>query len=219
MEETKDYEILGEDYPSYDLSFKIIVIGNSGVGKSSLSIQAARHTFAENYFATVGVEFFTMNIKLDNKVIKLQIWDTCGQEIYRSLISNFYRNSSLAIIVYSIIDTTSFESIDAWVKELKSNSSPDIKVFLIGNKIDLEEQRVVSTEQGKNVQSDYGLDLFVESSAKDGQNTEYIFAQAAKLLYEDYVKYKIGNPLIGKSKTNEKIKKQDINKKQKKKCC
>ena len=215
--ETIGYEILSEDYQSYDLSFEIIVIGNSGVGKSSLSIQAARHTFAENYFATVGVEFFTMNIKLDNKVIKLQIWDTCGQEIYRSLISNFYRNSSLAIIVYSITDASSFESIDTWLKELKSNSSPDIKVFLIGNKIDLEKQRVISTEQGKNLQGDYNLDLFIESSAKDGKNTEYIFVQAAKLLFNDYNKYKIGNPLIGRTKNN-KIKKEDANK-EKKKCC
>ena len=74
------------------------------MGNSSLSIQAARHTFDDNYLATVGVEFFTINIKLNGKVIKLQIWDTCGQEIYRSLISNFYRNSSLAIIVYSITE-------------------------------------------------------------------------------------------------------------------
>ena len=72
--------------------------------KSSLSIQAARHTFTENYFATVGVEFFTMNIKINDKIVKLQIWDTCGQEMYRSLVSNFYRNSSLAIIVYSITE-------------------------------------------------------------------------------------------------------------------
>ncbi len=219
MEEKKEYEILGEDYPTYDLSFKIIVIGNSGVGKSSLSIQAARHTFAENYFATVGVEFFTMNIKLQNKVIKLQIWDTCGQEIYRSLISNFYRNSSLAVIVYSITDSSSFDSIDNWVKELKANSSPDIKVFLIGNKIDLEDQRVVSTEQGKMLQNDYNLDLFVESSAREGHNTEYIFAQAAKVLYDDYVKYKIGNPLIGKTKNTNKLNRAKVKSKEKKKCC
>ena len=219
MEETKDYEILGEDYPTYDFSFKIIVLGNSGVGKSYLSIQAARHTFAENYFATVGVEFFTMNIKYENKIIKLQIWDTCGQEIYRSLISNFYRNSSLAVIVYSIVDTSSFDSIDQWLKELKSNSSPDIKIFLIGNKLDLEDQRVVSTEQGKMIQNDYNLDLFVESSARDGKNTEYIFVEAAKLLYNDYVKYKIGNPLIGKTKSTNKLKKNENNKKDKKKCC
>ena len=219
MEEKKEYEILGEDYPTYDLSFKIIVIGNSGVGKSSLSIQAARHTFAENYFATVGVEFFTMNIKIQNKVIKLQIWDTCGQEIYRSLISNFYRNSSLAVIVYSITDSSSFDSIDNWVKELKANSSPDIKVFLIGNKIDLEDQRVVSTEQGKMLQNDYNLDLFVESSAREGHNTEYIFAQAAKVLYDDYVKYKIGNPLIGKTKNTNKLNRAKVKSKEKKKCC
>ena len=219
MEEKKDYEILGEDYPTYDFSFKIIVIGNSGVGKSSLSIQAARHTFAENYFATVGVEFFTMNIKYEDKVIKLQIWDTCGQEIYRSLISNFYRNSSLAVIVYSIIDSSSFDSIDQWLKELKSNSSPDIKIFLIGNKVDLEDQRVISFEQGKMIQTDYNLDLFVESSARDGKNTEYIFVEAAKLLYNDYVKYKIGNPLIGKIRPNNKLKKDDNKRKVKKKCC
>ena len=102
------------------------------------------------------------------------------------------------------------------MKELKSNSSPDIKIFLIGNKLDLEDQRVIKTEQGKTVQSEYNLDLFVESSARDGQNTEYIFVEAAKLLYNDYIKDKIGNPLIGKNKNN-KLKKQEKNKK--KKCC
>ena len=219
MAETKDYELLGEDFPTYDYSFKVIVIGNSGVGKSSLSIRAARHTFAENYFATVGVEFFTMNIKYDNKVIKLQIWDTCGQEIYRSLISNFYRNSSLAVIVFSITDHASFDSIDQWLKELKSNSSPDIKIFLIGNKIDLESQRAVSYEQGQNLKNDYNLDYFVESSAKDGKNTEAIFVEAAKILYNDYIKYKIGNPLLGRSKPNTKLKKEETEEKVKKKCC
>jgi Ras-related protein Rab-1A len=95
-------EILKEDYPNYDLSFKIIVIGNSGVGKSCLAVQATKNIFENNYVATVGFEFFSFNLKMDGKVIKLQIWDTCGQEIYRSLITNFYRNSSLAIIVYAI---------------------------------------------------------------------------------------------------------------------
>ena len=113
----KDYEILREDYPNYDLSFKVIVIGNSGnynlyfifyiqiyigVGKSCLSMQATKKKFENNYLATVGFEFFAFNMKIDNKVIKLQIWDTCGQEIYRSLITSFYKNSSLAIIVYAI---------------------------------------------------------------------------------------------------------------------
>ena len=95
-------EVLPEDCPKYDLSFKVIVIGNSGVGKSCLSIKATENIFENNYLATVGFEFFAFNVKLNDKIIKLQIWDTCGQEIYRSLITNFYRNSSLAIIVYAI---------------------------------------------------------------------------------------------------------------------
>ena len=98
----EDYEILKEEFPNYDLSFKIIVIGNAGVGKSCLSIQATKKKFENNYLATVGFEFFVFNMKYKNKLLKLQIWDTCGQEIYRSLITSFYKNSSLAIIVYAI---------------------------------------------------------------------------------------------------------------------
>ena len=101
-ENIEKLEVLPDDYPRYDLSFKIIVIGNSGVGKSCLSIKATKNIFENNYLATVGFEFFNFNVKINNKIIKLQIWDTCGQEIYRSLITNFYRNSSLAIIVYEI---------------------------------------------------------------------------------------------------------------------
>ena len=133
-------EILPEDYNKYDLSFKIIVIGNSGVGKSCLSIKATKNIFENNYLATVGFEFFSFNVKLDDKVVKLQIWDTCGQEIYRSLITNFYRNSSLAVIVYAIDDRQSYQDIEVWLKDLKTYSNPDIKVFLIGNKTDMEEK-------------------------------------------------------------------------------
>ena len=133
-------EVLPEDYNKYDLSFKIIVIGNSGVGKSCLSIKATKNIFENNYLATVGFEFFSFNVKLDDKVVKLQIWDTCGQEIYRSLITNFYRNSSLAIIVYAIDDRQSYQDIEVWLKDLKTYSNPDIKVFLIGNKTDMEEK-------------------------------------------------------------------------------
>jgi len=95
-------EVLPDDYTQYDLSFKLIVIGDSGVGKSCLTQKATKNVFESNYQATVGFEFFTFNVKINDKVIKLQIWDTCGQEIYRSLITNFYRNSSLAMMVYSI---------------------------------------------------------------------------------------------------------------------
>ena len=94
-------EILEENYRKYDYSFKIIVIGNPGVGKSCLSIKATKNLFENSYIATVGFEFFNFNVKLGDKIVKLQIWDTCDQEIYKLLITNFYKNSSLAIIVYS----------------------------------------------------------------------------------------------------------------------
>ncbi len=95
-------EILYEDSTYYDFNFKIIVIGDSGVGKSCLSIKATKNIFQNNYNTTLGFEFYSINVKINDKIVKLQIWDTCGQEIYKSLIQNFYRNSSLAIIVYSI---------------------------------------------------------------------------------------------------------------------
>lgn len=99
--ETK-IEILPENLINYDLSFKIIVVGDSGVGKSCLTMRGTKNTFEDLYNATVGFEFFNFNVKINDLIVKLQIWDTCGQEIYRSLISNFYRNSSLAFMVYSI---------------------------------------------------------------------------------------------------------------------
>ena len=183
------FEILAEDYTNFDLSFKLIVIGDSGVGKSCLTNNAVKNIFDDSYNATVGFEFFTFNVKINDKVIKLQIWDTCGQELYRSLITNFYRNSSLAIMVYAINSKESFKNIDMWLRELRMHSNPDAKVFLIGNKIDLEAERQVSKEEGEQFCKDNKINLFLESSAKTGVNAQNIFIQAAKVLYSDYMNY------------------------------
>jgi len=182
-----DYEILPETNNKYDLTFKIIIIGDSGVGKSCLTQMATKNNFESNYQTTIGFEFFVLNIKIGDKIIKLQIWDTCGQEIYRSLISNFYRNSSLAIMVYSVTDRKSFENLDLWYKELRTNSTSQINVFLIGNKIDLEEEREVRSEEGETFKEKYELIKFIESSAKSGFNALNIFIEAAKLLYDEYL--------------------------------
>ena len=184
------WEILPDDYTKYDLTFKLIVIGDSGVGKSCLTNKATKNVFEDNYNATVGFEFFCFNIRMDNRVIKMQIWDTCGQELYRSLITNFYRNSSLAVMVYSITSKDSFDNIDVWLKELRLHSNPDAKVFLIGNKIDLENDRKVEYEQGEAYARENKLDKFMESSAKTGINAQEIFVEAAKILYGDYLRYK-----------------------------
>ena len=186
----ENYEVLPSDYSKYDLSFKLIVIGESGVGKSCLTNKATKNIFDDSYNATVGFEFSTFNIKIDNTIIKLQIWDTCGQELYRSLITNFYRNSSLAIVVYAINSKESFNQIDIWLKELRMHSNPDAKVFLIGNKVDLEKDRQVTEEEGLEYSKKNNMNFFVEASALTGLNAQNIFIEAAKILYKDYLKYK-----------------------------
>ena len=192
METNEDFkvEVLSDDYNQYDLSFKMIVIGDAGVGKSCLTTKAAKGIFDESYSATVGFEFLTFNIKLDGKVIKLQIWDTCGQEIYRSLISSFYRNASLAMMVYSIDSKESFIHIETWLKEVKLQSNPDIKIFLIGNKADLEEKREVKTDEANQFKLENDFHFFSETSAKSGLNAQEVFIEAAKLLYKEHLKYR-----------------------------
>ena len=183
-------ELLPEDFAQYDISFKIIVIGDSGVGKSCLTTQAVRNNFEEFYQATVGFEFLTFNLRINNNVVKLQIWDTCGQEVYKSLISNFYRNSSLALILYAINNKDSFQHAENWLNDLKNQSNPNVRVFLVGNKSDLEDQRVISKEDGERFKNEKKLDKFFETSAKTGENARSALLEAAKLLYKDYLKAK-----------------------------
>ena len=183
-------ELLPEDFAQYDISFKIIVIGDSGVGKSCLTTQAVRNNFEEFYTATIGFEFLTFNMRINNNVLKLQIWDTCGQEVYKSLITNFYRNSSLALILYAINNMDSFKHAETWLNELKAQANPNVKIFLVGNKSDLEDERVVSKEDGERFREEKNLDKFIETSAKTGENARNVLLEAAKMLFKDYLKVK-----------------------------
>ena len=189
-QENRDYEILDQNDGNYDLSFKIIIIGESGVGKSCLALKGIKNVFQAEYAPTIGFEFMAFNIKIDNVIIKMQVWDTCGQEVYRSLISSFYNNSSLAIMVYSIDNFNSFHSLEYWIDEIKAKANPDINFFLIGNKCDLEENRQVSREQGQEFSDNNNVRLFLETSAKTGLNAQNVFVEASKLLYEQHLKYK-----------------------------
>ena len=183
-----DYTVLPEDYNSFDQSFKVIIVGNSGVGKSCITTKATKNIFENYYSATIGFEFHTFKVRIKGKDIRLQIWDTCGQETYRSLIHGFYRNSSLAILVYSIDNLKSFEDLGIWLNDIKTNTSPDVKIFLIGNKSDLNEAREVPTERAEQFMKENELKLFLEASAKTGLNINKLFAEAANFLYEEYLK-------------------------------
>ena len=216
-------ELLPEDFAQYDISFKIIVIGDSGVGKSCLTTQAVRNNFEEFYTATVGFEFLTFNMRINNNVLKLQIWDTCGQEVYKSLISNFYRNSSLALILYAINNRDTFLHAETWLNDLKNQANPNVKVFLVGNKSDLENERVVSKEEGEKFKEEKKLDRFIETSAKTGENARSALLEAAKLLYKDYLKAK--QNLAGVDDSNddnnkgEKLERKKEKTKTRKGCC
>ena len=180
-----------QDNNKYDFSFKMIVIGDAGVGKSCLTGRAIKDKFDTDYSPTVGFEFLTFSTKIDNKIIKLQIWDTCGQEVYRSLITNFYRNASLAMMVYSIDSRESFLHINQWLKEIKIHSHPDVKIILIGNKSDLEDNRKVTYEEAQKFKDENQLLYFGETSAKTGLNAKEVFTEAARILFNEHKKYKM----------------------------
>ena len=186
-------EVLPDDYAQYNISFKMIVIGDAGVGKSCLTKKAAKGYFEEVYSATVGFEYLTFNVKINDKIIKLQIWDTCGQELYRSLVKGFYRNSSIVAMVYAINNKESFRHINSWLKEVKLQSNPDVKVILIGNKSDLEEERLVQINEAQRFTEEHNIHFFCETSAKNGINTQEVFVEAAKMLYNDHLMFKEKN--------------------------
>jgi small GTP-binding protein len=172
------YEILQEKPNKFDLFFKIILVGDFGVGKTSL----INNSFKEFNLDNGIIEFY---IKIKEQIIKVQIYDTCEQEKNNSLNSSFYRYSSLAILVYSIDNKRSFENLNKWLNEIKSNNNKDIKIFLIGNKIDLNN-REVTKENGEKFKIDNNLDLFLEKSAiENNNNKENIFIEAIKQLYNE----------------------------------
>ena len=212
-------ELLPEDFAQYDISFKIIVIGDSSVGKSCLTTQAVRNNFVEFYQATVGFEFLTFNLRINSNVVKLQIWDTCGQEVYKSLISNFYRNCSLALIVYAINNRDSFEHAENWLNDLKNQSNPNVRVFLVGNKSDLEQNRVISKEEGENFREQKKLDRFMETSAKTGDNARNVMLEAAKILYKDYLKAKQNLVNTDDDQKGDKLERKKPSNSGGKKCC
>lgn len=182
IDSKKDNYEVSDTY--YDYSYKLIIIGNSGAGKSCLIKRAITEDFAFEYQTTIAFEFSSLLVKINNeKIYKLQIWDTCGQEIYRSLIANFYRNASLAMLLYEIDDQKSFDDLKNWVVELREKSNPDIIIFLIGNKCDLEHQRVITKEQGQKFAEENKINYFAETSAKEGTNAKEIFIEAAKQLH------------------------------------
>eukprot|EP01066_Platyproteum_vivax_P020881 Platyproteum_vivax@DN8832_c0_g1_i1.p1 len=166
----------------YDYLYKIVLIGDSGVGKSNLLSRFTRDEFNLESKSTIGVEFATKSVQTEGKVIKAQIWDTAGQERYRAITSAYYRGAVGALLVYDISKRTSFENVERWLKELRDHADPNIVILLVGNKSDLKHLRAVGQEESAAYAEREGL-AFIETSALDSTNVETAFHRILTEIY------------------------------------
>ncbi|CAM9460348.1 unnamed protein product [Phaeothamnion confervicola] len=169
---------------SYAYLFKYIIIGDTGVGKSCLLLQFTDKRFQPVHDLTIGVEFGARMINIDNRQIKLQIWDTAGQESFRSITRSYYRGAAGALLVYDITRRDTFNHLTRWLEEARQNSNSNMVIMLIGNKSDLEHRRAVSTKEGEQFAEENGL-IFLETSAKTAANVEAAFIKTAEKIYDN----------------------------------
>ena len=163
----------------YNFLFKYIVIGDPSVGKTNLLLKFTQNKFTEDYQATIGVEFGAKNVAIKGKQYRIQIWDTAGSEHFRSITRSYYKNSVCAFVVYDITNRESFRNISKWIEDVQDNSPKSINLVLVGNKIDLVDQREVAYEEGEEFAISKGI-LFGETSAKTGENVDNIFIKSAE---------------------------------------
>lgn len=160
--------------PKYDYLFKILLIGDSGVGKSCILQRFADDTYTESYISTIGVDFKIRTIVTDERTIKLQIWDTAGQERFRTITSSYYRGAHGIIVVFDITDRESFSNVRQWMKEVERYAGDNVTRVLVGNKCDLAPKREVSYDEGEALANEFGI-RYVETSAKDSTHVEEAF--------------------------------------------
>merc|ERR1719208_757505 len=161
--------------------YKLVFLGDESVGKTSIITRFMYEHFDESYQATIGIDFLSKTLYLEDRVVRLQLWDTAGQERFRSLIPSYIRDSSVAIVVYDTTNKTSFTNTEKWIQEVRQERGSDVVIMLVGNKTDLESARQVATEEGAAKAQELGI-MFIETSAKDGDNVKKLFREVATSL-------------------------------------
>ena len=190
-----------------EVLYKILLLGDSSVGKTCFLMRYTDNTFQEIHMSTIGLDYKLKNVQLDDgKMVKIQIWDTAGQDRFRSITKNYFKGAHGIVLLYDITDKGTFESVRNWIKQIKEEVDDNVCIILVGNKIDLEDKRQVSKEQGESMAAEYGL-MHFECSAKTGENIHESFNELLKKTVENF------------SKAAENIQLRKIKKKNKKKCC
>ncbi|XP_077244706.1 ras-related protein RABE1d-like [Tasmannia lanceolata] len=164
----------------YDFLIKLLLIGDSGVGKSCLLLRFSDDSFTTSFITTIGIDFKIRTIELDGKRIKLQIWDTAGQERFRTITTAYYRGAMGILLVYDVTDESSFNNIRNWIRNIEQHASDNVNKILVGNKADMDEsKRAVPTSRGQSLADEYGIKFF-ETSAKTNLNVEQVFFSIAR---------------------------------------
>lgn len=172
------YKSIADDF---DFLLKVVMIGDSGVGKSSILHRYSNDDFKDNYISTIGVDFEIKTFDLDGKGVKMQIWDTAGQERFHNITTSYYRNSHCIMMVYDVTDPQSFRNMPKWLAEIRRYGGHDTKVLMVGNKSDLAHRRIVSLDEAQEMSRQLGLaGHVVETSAKDNTNVEKAFDKIAR---------------------------------------
>ena len=185
--DTISHSLPSEESPKHDISYKIIIIGSASVGKTSIINQALKNKFEEEYRNTIGVEFGAITVRIENKNIYMQIWDTAGEERFLSMTRVFYKGANVILLVYDISSRLSFNKLEFWLNEALSVCDFKTKIILIGNKSDLVLKREVTKEEAIEFANKQKLASFMELSAKSGENCNLLIIRIAKMLYSEKI--------------------------------
>ena len=203
----------------YDYLFKLLLIGNSSVGKSSLLFRFVENVWDDSFVPTIGVDFKLKTLEVNGKKVKLQIWDTAGQERFKNITSSYYRGGNGVLVVYDITERESFDNLTSWLIEIEKNANKNVYKLLIGNKCDLEDKRKVTYQEGKDFAESNGM-KFIETSAKDNTKVQ----EAFELLTSEIMKSAVNKDKGMEKKDNTKQIRlsqntEDISGKKKGGCC
>jgi len=166
---------------NYDLLFKLLLIGDSGVGKTCVLFRFSDDSFHSSFISTIGIDFKIKTIEVDGKKIKLQIWDTAGQERFHTITTSYYRGATGIMLVYDVTQARSFENINKWLRNIDDHASNDVVKMLIGNKCDMEDKRCIARARGEALAREHGIPFF-ETSAKTNTNVEKAFFEITRAI-------------------------------------